>query len=59
MIQTTFSDMIEDKFGNDYEETWAAAEQFGTSQTNMLLISLVQQIKEMNRLMYNKWEARN
>ena len=50
--------MVEDKYGDEYEMSYAAAGHFGTSQTNVLLIGLITQIKEMNRLMYNHWEAR-
>jgi len=51
------NDFIEDSWGNEYEEIAMASTYFGVSQTNILLIGILRQLKEMNRLLYNKWEA--
>ena len=61
MIQKTMSNymnFLEDTYGDMYEETWAASSQFGCSQTNTIMLAILGQMKEMNRLMYNKFEAR-
>ena len=49
---------LEEEYGDEYESTYSAAAHFGVPQINIILISIMQEIKEMNRLFYNKFEAK-
>ena len=49
--------MVEERYENVYEEISHGADFFGVSKTFMMQIAFLIEFQELNRLIYNHWEA--
>lgn len=49
---------LEDLFGTEYELADMGSDFFGISKVEILLISVLKELKELNRVLYNNLEAR-
>jgi hypothetical protein len=53
-----FSDYAEELVGSSYEDSYSLAEYFGVSREVAVQLLILKQLQELNRIFYNKLEAR-
>ena len=58
-MNTQTIDFIEEEFGNLGDEMNCNAEYLGHTKTEMILLMLVKELKELNRTLYNRFEVKN